>query len=311
MGVIRSLLSGFDLVTRHPELMALPVLLDLFLWLGPRLSAYPLFQALINLMRLSATPDALGTWSQQMEAFQKLLDQASQASNLFWWLSPALLGVPGLMVGTPALKVPVGPLAVWSVSSVLVYMGLFLLLSIIGLGLAASYWGLVSSRVRQQPLSLGRIAVLWWGLIKVALLLVLLALLIGLPTLFVGLLVGQFSSLVGGFITMVGVLMLLWILLYLAFTIHGVALRGARVFQSVWASIMLMRTQSLPTMGLIMIALLIYIGMGFVWSIPPTDSWLEAAGILGHAFTATGLITATALYYVDRTQEWAGIGLAG
>ena len=68
------------------------------------------------------------------------------------------------------------------------------------------------------------------------------------------------------------------------------------------ASVLLMRFQFPSTVGLILVALAIYIGLGFVWNIPPNDSWLRAAGILGHAFVATGLLTATALYYLDRTQ---------
>ena len=55
-------------------------------------------------------------------------------------------------------------------------------------------------------------------------------------------------------------------------------------------------------MSLILLSVGIYIGMGFVWNIPPSDSWLRAAGILGHAFTVTGLFTATALFYMDRTK---------
>jgi hypothetical protein len=67
-------------------------------------------------------------------------------------------------------------------------------------------------------------------------------------------------------------------------------------------SIVLMRFQFLPAMGLIILSVGIYIGTGFVWNIPASDSWIKAAGILGHAFTATGLLSATAIFYVDRTQ---------
>jgi hypothetical protein len=300
IGIIQSLSSGFDLVTRHPELMLLPILLDVFLWLGPRLSAYPLFRAFIDLMQSPSGAETLGP------SFQELLDQVGQVFNLFWWLSPTLLGVPSLMVGAPALKVPNGPPTIWPVSSTLTYLALFLVLNVAGLGLAAAYWGLLSSRVRKAPFSPGRIVVLWWGLIKIAVLLTVVTLMIGFPTLLVVTLVGLFSPLVAQLVLVMGGAVLLWALFYLAFTLHGVALRDAWVFQAVRASVALMRTQFVPTLGLVMIVLAIYLGMGFVWNIPPSDSWLRVAGILGHAFTATGLITATALYYLDRTQELQG-----
>jgi hypothetical protein len=55
-------------------------------------------------------------------------------------------------------------------------------------------------------------------------------------------------------------------------------------------------------MGLIILAAAIYVGMGFLWNIPAGDTWLKGIGILGNAFTITGVLAATALYYMDRTK---------
>ena len=303
IGVIQSLSSGFDLVSRHPELMLLPIVLDAFLWLGPRLSAYPLFHALVDFMNSPDMTEALGPASvQQMEALPKLLDQTGLAFNLFWWLSPTLLGVPGLMVGAPASKLPNGPPRVWAISSGLTYVALFLGLSLVGLVLSAAYWGMLASRVRQEPLSLGRVATLWWGLFKIAILLTVLAVIISFSVLIAMMLAALLGPLVVQIVALLGFSVVIWVLFYLAFTVHGVALRDAPVFQAVRVSVLLMRFHFPPTMGLIFVALAIYIGLGFVWNIPPSDSWLRAAGILGHAFVATGLFTATALYYLDRTR---------
>ena len=307
IGVIQSLSSGFDLVTRHPELMLLPILLDLFLWLGPRLSAFPLFVTLIDAMGSPDMVQTLGPASApQAEALRNLLDQAGRAFNLFWWLSPTLLGVPGLMVGVPVPQAPSGLPQVWAISNGLVYFALFLGLSIAGLALSAVYWGLLASRVRRAPPSLGQMVGLWWGLCKISILLTLLGLALGVPVTFVMTLAILFSPLVAQVVALLGISAAIWVLFYLAFTVHGVALRDAPVLRSVRDSILLMRYQFPSTVGLILVALAIYIGLGFVWNIPPSDSWVRAAGILGHAFVATGLLTATALYYLDRTQPADG-----
>ncbi len=303
IGVIQSLSSGFDLVTRHPELMLLPILLDAFLWLGPRLSAYPLFRALIGFMNSPDMMEALGpTSAQQMDPLFKLLDQTGQAFNLFWWLSPALLGVPALMVGVPVPKVPSGLPKVWAISSGLTYFALFLGLSVAGLALSAVYWGMLASRVREEPLGLRHIAGLWWGLFKIVILLTAVVLILGFPIALATTLTALVSPLVAQFVVLLGLSAMIWMLFYLAFTVHGVALRQVSVLQAVRASVLLMRLQFPSTAGLIFVALAVYIGLGFVWDIPPADSWLRAAGILGHAFVATGLFTATALYYMDRTR---------
>jgi hypothetical protein len=306
IGVLQSLTSGFDFVTRHPDLMLPPILLDVFLWLGPRLSAYPLFTALLDLLNSPDMREALGpAQAQQVDAVQKLIDQAGQAFNLFWWLSPSLLGVPGLMVGSPADKTPAGQPLVWPISSGLAYFGLFVVLNLLGLGVAAIYWSVLSSRVRQLPIGVRRTLALWWGLLKIAVLLTVVALIIGLPTLLVATVVSLLSLVASQFVVMLGGSLVLWALFYMIYTIHGIALRDVIVLQAIRMSVTLMRAQFLPAMSLILVSVGIYISMGFVWNIPPSDSWLRAAGILGHAFTATGLFAATALFYMDRTKPVA------
>ena len=304
IGIIQSLAAGFDLVTRYPGLMLLPVLLDVFLWLGPHLSAYPLFRAYLDFLQSPEMQAMLASNSPaQLEQLQKLLDQSGQMFNLFWWLSPTLLGVPGLMVGVPANKLPNGIPATWQVSNVLVYLVLFVVLSIAGLALSAIYWAMLASRVRGERLGLQRIAALWWGLCQVTLLVIVAALTVGLPTFLAALVAALFSVVAAQIVLMLGGSLLVWLGFYLAFILHGIALRDWRVIQSARASILLMRTQFPPTMGLVILAVAIYIGMGYVWNIPASDSWLRAAGILGNAFTATGVLAATALYYMNRTQS--------
>jgi len=204
------------------------------------------------------------------------------------------------------LKIPTGIPTVWSVSNSPVYFVLFLAFNLIGLALSATYWGMLAGQVRQQPLSPSRIIALWWGLFKVALLFIVTTLFVGFPTMLVATIGAFFNLLVAQFIMLMGLSVLLWALFYLAFTVHGVALRDVSVLRSVQASVYLMRTQFPPTMGLLIVAIMIYFGLGFLWNIPPSDSWVKAAGILGHAFVATGLVTATALYYLDRISAPSG-----
>jgi hypothetical protein len=305
-GVIQSLTSGFDLVTRHPDLMLLPILLDAFLWLGPRLSAYPIIRGLLDFMN---SPDMLAAMGadqvQQMQQMQKFFEQVGQAFNLFWWLTPTLLGVPSLMIGAPSDKVPTGQPVIWPVSSGLVYVALFLVLSVVGLGLSAAYWGMLASRVREQVLSLGRVIRLWWGLIKFAVFLIVVVLIIGVPTLTMVAVTALLSPVIGQFIVLMAGSLILWLLFYLVFTIHGLALLDAPLIQSALTSIRLMRFQFIPAMGLIVLVIAIYVGLGLLWNIPDSGSWVRVAGILGHAFTATGLLASTALFYLDRTKPVA------
>jgi hypothetical protein len=47
---------------------------------------------------------------------------------------------------------------------------------------------------------------------------------------------------------------------------------------------------------------LIYQGLGYVWSLPSGDSWLLLMGILGNSCIATALITGTFVFYQERIK---------
>src|SRR5215510_8921465 len=61
-GVIGSLKAGFDAVSNHVTLILLPLALDVFLWLGPRLSiggfVDPFFKLMFNEARTTLTSSA-------------------------------------------------------------------------------------------------------------------------------------------------------------------------------------------------------------------------------------------------------------
>ena len=57
MGALACVTTGFEVTARHLELILLPLLLDLFLWLGPRLSVSPLLMAIKDLMSQLMTTD--------------------------------------------------------------------------------------------------------------------------------------------------------------------------------------------------------------------------------------------------------------
>ena len=59
-GVIGSLKAGFEAVSSHVILISIPFLVDVFLWLGPRLGVSkvlgPVYDIFFNISTLSAWP---------------------------------------------------------------------------------------------------------------------------------------------------------------------------------------------------------------------------------------------------------------
>ena len=83
------------------------------------------------------------------------------------------------------------------------------------------------------------------------------------------------------------------------FSPHGIFTYKQNAFASILQSLRMARF-TLPTSGLfLMSSLLISEGLGYLWRIPPSESWLTLVGIIGHAFITTSLLAASFIYYRD------------
>src|SRR5688572_11163080 len=95
-GIISSIRAGFDAIAARITVILLPLLLDLFLWLGSRLRMDTLFN--------SIRADVTAIWrtggistadiAQMMDWYEKTIP----AVNLFWLLRTFPIGVSGLLL---------------------------------------------------------------------------------------------------------------------------------------------------------------------------------------------------------------------
>ena len=90
-GVFATLGNGFELTTRDLWLIVIPAILDVFLWIGPRLSFRPLIESLSA--QLPPQP--------MLVDVMPLLEMFATRLNHFTYLSVSLLGVPALSVDCP------------------------------------------------------------------------------------------------------------------------------------------------------------------------------------------------------------------
>jgi hypothetical protein len=88
--------------------------------------------------------------------------------------------------------------------------------------------------------------------------------------------------------------------LHLVFVVPGLLLGERPLLRAIGESVLLSHANLWSVFGLIVLAVVIYEGLGFAWSLPADDSWALLVGIVGNAFVATGLTSAAFVFYRDR-----------
>ena len=146
-GVIGCLTVGFEMLTQNLQVVALPVVLDLILWLGPRVSIAPLLEGFVRILSRQPTGDA--EMAAQMEQALELLRQFAEHFNLLSLLGGVpLFQIPSLLARhAPVAGSPLGSPQVISVSGLLALFPWWAGLGVLGLLLGFLYLNEIASQV--------------------------------------------------------------------------------------------------------------------------------------------------------------------
>ena len=296
-GVISSIKAGFDTVAAHITAILLPLSLNLFLWLGPRLRIDALFN--------SVKDEVIQIWQTggiSAAEIQRVMDGYNNTIpmiNLFWLLRTLPIGVSTLLFPQEASQTPLGDSAVLQVNALSLFGWMFLLILIgwIGGGLYfRSVAWLATATKDEQPMRVSRAIV---QTILISIFCGILAMVIGLPIFLVLALVLQFSPFIANLLVLFVSLASMWVIVPLFFWPHGVFVRKQNVITSIISSVQMARF-TLPTSSMFVLTVfLLSFGLNFLWSIPPEDSWMTIVGILGNSFVTTALLAGSFIYYRD------------
>jgi hypothetical protein len=270
-------------------------LLDLFFWLGPRLSLAPLVQQTFG---DESSPGVAGALMEGHSGAEAGFIQAGESFNLFSLLALHYPGLPSLMAAKETAGAMIG------VGSAPVAMLLFLLLPVLGVGLASLYYTLIAQRVagREDESTARVITRSWrnWGrLLRFLLLLIGVSIAFGMPLVFLALLLGESSGLFGLVVTALWMVAIL-AQLYLFFLVDAVVISDAGAIQAAKNSVAVVRAYLRPTLGLVILVWVITMGMPIVWDALAGSVPGALVGILGNAYIAVGLAAASMIYYRNR-----------
>ncbi|MBI4675931.1 MAG: hypothetical protein HY741_30180 [Chloroflexi bacterium] len=310
LGIIDSISAGLDLVRRRPWTLFIPILLDLMIWLAPRLSLTQLFRPFAELMVNILT--ALSGDPQASDQARRMFQEMTGSLNLFGVVTTALNAVmhlPSLFkvdkYPAPVVNMPSPINAAFPQAQALpeVVVALFVPLFLLGLLLAAVYLEWIAQGVRplqtQPPgATLVRIAQLWLRLIVFALLLIGLALAAALSVTLLQASVAN-PELVAFFalLIMVG---LFWISIYFFFVAAAMAVSGIHLRLAVQRSVLLFRAFFWSAIGLVALSVFLERGLAIVWDGLTVTTAGVVIAIAANAYIGTSLIAAAMVYYQDR-----------
>ncbi|HEY3118867.1 MAG TPA: hypothetical protein VGK54_19160 [Chloroflexota bacterium] len=300
-GLIDTLQAGFDTVNRNLWVLALPIAIDVFFWLGPQLTLGSVADWLGQTGPSSFTGGLLArTLGSQAAA---AVPTIPSYYNLFWLLSLPLIGIPSFKAGDPGT----GPTV--PVDSAFGGAFVLLILTLAGLSVAALFYGLLAQAVRSGRAGvislLPQLGQLWVNLI--ALFLLAGAAFAGLAILGALALrgLGSVAPYLGTAAASVFLALLLWGFIYLFFTTDALFVGMVGPWQAVTSSAGLVRKNFWSTLGFI--ALVLVIGAGFTVILHTVAQGLMPGGtavaILGHIYISSGLVAASMTYYKERLDS--------
>ncbi len=301
--LFQTLLSGFNIVANNISLILLPVALDLILWLGPKFKLetllFPRLKALsASMLQMNGAINAADT-ATTLAATQKMLTQFLSQFNLNILVRTIPVGVPSLISREIIIGSPLGKGMEFQLSSFGQTFLILAVLLVLGFFLGNIYFNMLA-RFTAKPIekiNLKKLTFQFSQSLVMALILVILLMMISVPVLIVLWAISLISGSIADFILLLAIFVLLWMIMPLIFSPHGVYVINQKAFPSMLLSMRMVRF-FLPGTGMFIVtAALVSEGLNMVWTIPNATSWLTLVGIFGHAFIVTALLTASFIYY--------------
>ncbi len=314
MSVFSVLRRGLDVVAADPVLALPPILLDLLLWFGPRLSSTVLFRRIAVLVEESMQsapamdPDLSLQMMEQLELFSNLLAEFGSRFNLLWWLSSYPVIVPSSMAGflpflpgRMPLENPLGTPVIIEVPLNIPIMALVLIpICIIGLAAGTLYYRWIAQRTdpENDPTPFVRS---WIRIMLFTALLGSIGLISGFGLLFVvGLINILFGQQVGILLLGLGLSILLGVFIYLFFAPYSIISGQKTIFKAVLDSFNVVRVNMIGTLFFLFTAGGLLYMTNIVWLMPGDNSWYTTLGIIGNGFISAVLISAGFIFLKDR-----------
>ena len=303
--LIPSLVEGFNAVANHIYVIILPIFLDLILWFGPFVRIKNLvLPTVLNASDLSAP--AYGQDSQAfLQTAKEMWTLILEKFNLLYNMRTYPIGIPSLLSYKGIQQNPLGSLRIVEMSSSTSAFWMLVAVTLIGLVVGSLYFALIAgvtstadkkSKLKQIPGQIRQcfiLSIIFFGAL----------LFLSIPAICLISSLVMFLPSLGSLPLVVFSLVLVWILMPMAFSPHGIFANQFKATTAIANSIKLVRPL-ISIVGLFFTVLIMLgYGLDFLWSTPDPNSWMLLVGIFGHAFISSSLIASSFVFY-NNGMKW-------
>jgi hypothetical protein len=291
--------------------MAVPLALDLGIWLGPKLSISRLSKQM-----LAVLPDmsVLGSqYQQSAQMVQQWFTALGESTNVLTLLSVRAWGLPGMTDSFASAGRQAGATQrVLEIQSWSALAGLVALFGLVSLLLSCLYLALVAQGARDEPPHvvhvLGVTWRCWLRLVALACVVVLAFGAVSVAVIMAASVLTVVSPQLGGIVLSLFTLVTLWFGVYasfiLFFGVRALVLDDVGILRAIWSGFNVAHRNMLSALVFVVLINLIQTGLMYIWRLLGGRDLGVLAGMLGNAFVSTGLVMASFVYYRDRFVVW-------
>ena len=308
LGVVESLSAGFESVNRIVWVLLFPLVLDLFLWLGPQLSIAPLVQRALDWYSENAGGTLAEATAQSGgdDPVRLFLEGMSGDFNLFRLLVSSFASIPSAVTGPLT-----GFSSVTHIDSVPLMAVLVAAFEVLGVLLGCLYLGTIAQQVRDGRVDLSRLGRrvwrYWLGVLGCAAVLLALGLGAGIASSILIVAASLISPQLGMALALA--LMMVWwgalfvVLLFTFFVVDAVVISEVGPWKAFTNSITVVSRNFGASVGLILLLWVIGGGTRVIWDALPNQTWGTLAAILMNAYIGSGAAAASLLFYQSRLAQ--------
>lgn len=223
--------------------------------------------------------------------------------NLAVSLRTLPIGVPSLMVSKSSYLNPIGQPITFSLDSSTQFLIAWLLFVLVGYFLGNLYFLNISKQILgYHQENIKSLLNSFYQIVLMPILLLLIIIILSLPMIFLVTLVTIISPVISQFLITLALVFILWAIMPLVFTPHGIFLYKQNLIAAMITSIKVVRISMGKTIWFILASYLMVEGLNYLWRSPNVDNWFLFVGILGHAFIVSAIIAASFHYFIDATR---------